>query len=90
MFRYVVNILPGHVYMFNRKLFWQLSIDGNLHGLGKSHSTTASPKSSFRAPWRVGDAMVGRGNAGWTTSKSVHARPTHKGLLQKRLGEDLC
>ena len=24
---------------------------------------------SFRAPWRVGDAKISRGNAGWTTSK---------------------
>ena len=39
---------------------------------GMSHALTASPKPSFRAPWRAGDAMVGRGNAGWTTSKSGH------------------
>ena len=30
---------------------------------------------SFRAPWRVGNAMVGRGNAGWTTSNSGHPCP---------------
>ena len=35
-------------------------------------STTASPKPSFRAPWRVGDNMVGRGNAGSTASKNRH------------------
>ena len=52
--------------------FLQLSRDGNLHGTGVSHVTTSSPKPSFRAPWRVGDAVVGRGNAGWTTSKSGH------------------
>ena len=75
LFRYVVNILPGHVYMFNRKLFWQLSIDGNLHGLGMLHARTASPKPSFRTPWRVGDAVVSRGNAGWTTSKNGHPCP---------------
>ena len=57
---------------------------------GMLHAITVSPKPSFRAPQRMGGAVVGRGNAGWTTSKSVHARPTHKGLLQKRLGEDLC
>ena len=55
---------------FHRNLFWQLSRDGDLHGSGMSHATTASPKPSFRAPWRVGDAVVGRRNAGWTTSKS--------------------
>ena len=27
-------------------------------------------KPSFRAPWSVGDAVVGRGNAGWTISKN--------------------
>ena len=30
----------------------------------------ASPKLSFKAPWRMGDAVVSRGNAGQTTSKS--------------------
>ena len=37
--------------------------DGNLHCPGMSHATTASPKPSFRAPRRVGDAMVGGRNA---------------------------
>ena len=37
----------------------------------------------------VGDAVVGRGNAGWTTSKSGHSCP-YQGLLQKRPVEDLC
>ena len=46
--------------------------EGNLHGSGMSHATTAIPKPSFRAPWRVGDAVVVRGNAGWTSSKSGH------------------
>ena len=59
----------------HRNLFWQLSRDGNFHGSGMSHATTASPKPSFRATCRVGDAMVGRGNAGWTTSKSGHPCP---------------
>ena len=48
--------------------------------------------SAFRAPWRRGDSVVGRRNAGWTTLKSgpTHARSAHNGLLQKRLEEDLC
>ena len=29
----------------------------------------------FRAPWRVGDAVIGKGNAGWTLSKSGHSCP---------------
>ena len=56
-------------------LLRQLSRDGNLHGSSMSYATTASPNPSFRAPWRVGDAMVGRVNAGWTTSKSGHPCP---------------
>ena len=60
----------------HRNLFWQLPGDGNLHGLGcMSNSTTASPKPSFRAPWKVGDTVVSRGNGGWTLSKSGHSCP---------------
>ena len=32
-------------------------------------------KPSFGAPWKVGDAVVGRGNARWTTLKSGHICP---------------
>ena len=46
-----------------------------LHGLGMLDAKTASPKPFFRAPWRASDAVVGRGNAGWTTSKSGHICP---------------
>ena len=52
-----------------------------------SHATTASPKLSCMAPWRVGDAVVGRGNAGWTTSKSGHVCPCQncsQGLLAEK------
>ena len=56
-------------------LYWQLSRDGNSHGSGMSHATTVSLKPSFRAPWRVSDAVVGRGNAGWTTPQSGHSCP---------------
>ena len=59
----------------HRTLFWQQSRDENLQGSGMSHATTASPKPSFRALWRVGDAVVGRRNAGWTTPKSGHPCP---------------
>ena len=55
----------------HRNLFWQLSREISLHGLGhKPHATTASPKSSFGAPRRAGDTVVVRGNAGWTTQRS--------------------
>ena len=45
---------------------------GNSHGSGMSHAMSVSPEPSFRVPWRVGDTLVSRGNAGWTTSKSGH------------------
>ena len=38
----------------------------------RSHATTASPKPSFKAIWRVGGAVVSRQNARRTTSKSGH------------------
>ena len=42
----------------------------------------------------VDGAVVGRENAGWTTSKSGHPYPrpkhAHTGLLQERLVGDLC
>ena len=47
----------------------------NLYGLGMSYATTASPKPSSRASWRVGHTIVGREYAGWTTSKSGHTCP---------------
>ena len=39
----------------------------NLHGLGMS--------PVFRASWRLDDAVVSRGNVGWTMSKSGHPCP---------------
>ena len=39
-----------------------------MHGSGMSHAATASPKLSFRVPWRVGDGVVGRENIGRTAS----------------------
>ena len=77
----------------HRNLFWQLSRHGNVRGSGMSHATTACPEPSLGhlGGWVMG-AMVGRGNAGWTTSKSGHpadAKTAHKGHLQKRLEEDL-
>ena len=41
------------------------------------HTATASPKPSLRAPCKVGNAMVSRGKAAWTTSKSEHPCPHH-------------
>ena len=38
-------------------------------------TTTTSPEPSFGASWRLGDAVVGRGNACWTISKSGHPCP---------------
>ena len=40
-----------------------------------THTHTHTPQPSFWAPWRGGNAVVGRGNAEWTTSKSGHPCP---------------
>ena len=58
--------------VFDKK--W-LSRDRNLHGLGMSQGMTASPDPSFRALCRVGDAVCGRGYAGWTTSQGGRPCP---------------
>ena len=58
-----------------------------------SYATTASAIPSFRAPLRVGDAVVGRGKSGWTTSKRVnipaYARTTHNASWKKK-EQNLC
>ena len=59
----------------HRNLLWQLSRDLKLHDSNMSYATTASLNPSFRAPWRVGDTVVSRENARWTTSKSGHPCP---------------
>ena len=56
-----------------------------LYGSGTSHVMTASPNSSSRAPWRVDDAVVGKGNLDGHLRRldiPAHARTAHKGLLQ--------
>ena len=60
-----------------------------VHGSGMSHATTASPKPSYRAPWRVGDTVEMVGGQHQRVDISAHARTAHKGLLQKRLEKDL-
>ena len=69
-----------------RKLAW--------FGHFTRHDSLSKP--SFRAPWKVGDAVISRRNAGWTTSKSGHicqcqdckqgspAEKTGRGYLLKR------
>ena len=53
----------------------------------KSHATTTSPKPSFKAPWRVGEAVVARGDAGWTTSKT-NTKPRFPELFLRKKGPD--
>ena len=78
-----------HLQDYDSVLPEKLSRDRNSPGSGMSHITTACPKPSCWTSWRrAGDAVVGRRNAGWTTSKSAvdvpaRARTAHKGLLQK-------
>ena len=59
----------------HRNLFWQLSRDGNLHGSNMLHVTIADQKPSFGTLRRMSDAVVGRGNACLTTSKSGRPCP---------------
>ena len=59
----------------HRNPFRQLSRDGNSHDAGMPRATTAFINPSFRAPWRVGEATISRGNAGWTTPKSGRSYP---------------
>ena len=55
------------------------------------------PKPFFRSPWRAGNDVVGRRNAGWTTSKSGNSLPMPELLImtscrkeKKKLEKDLC
>ena len=77
----------------HRNLFWQLSRDGKLLGYGMSHATAISPEPSFRAPCRVGYAVVSRRNTGWQHQRAdipAHARTAHKDPLQKRPEDNIC
>ena len=51
-------------------------------------------KPTLQGTLGVGDAVDGRRNCGWTTSKrrhvATHVRTAHSGLPHKRLDEDLC
>ena len=35
------------------------------------HDSLSKTILQVKAPWRLGDAVVGRGNAGWTTTKGL-------------------
>ena len=74
-----------------RNLFWQLSRDGHLHGLGVSRATTVCPEpghlGGWATPWSAEEMLDGQHQR---LNIPAHARPAHKGLLQKRLEEDLC
>ena len=77
----------------HRNLFRRLSRDGNLHGSGMSHATTASTKPSFRylrgleTPLSAEEMLDGQHQR---VDIPAHTRAAHKGLLQKRLEEDFC
>ena len=55
--------------------FWQLSRDGNLHGSGVTHATTASSKTTLQSTLEGGRRRDRRRKSGWTTSKSGHICP---------------
>ena len=71
----------------------ELSRDGNLHGSGMSHATTASPNhppghlGGWATPWSAEEMLDGQHQR---VDIPGHTRTGYKGLLQKRLEEDLC
>ena len=74
-----LSLTPASKWIWFASFDWSWYLrDGNLPGSGMSHATTASPKPSFGAPWRAGDAVVVRGNAGWTTSRNGLPCPCQK------------
>ena len=65
----------------------------NSHGSGRSRATTASPKPPYRAPWRLGDAVVDKEMLEGQRRRDdalALARIAYDGLPHKRLEEDLC
>ena len=70
----------------------QLLRDRNLHGSGISHTMTASPNhpsgylGGLVTPWLAEEMLDGQYQR---VELPAHARTAHKGLLQKRLEEDL-
>ena len=73
------TLLAGSEKKEKRSRLSKPSARGNLSTqlawFGHITRPAASPNPSFRVPWRVGNAVVGRGNAGWTTSKGGHPCP---------------
>ena len=72
--------------------FFNSQKDGGLHGSGMSHAMTAFPKPSFRiggwaTPWSAEEMLDGQHQR---VDVPAYARTAYKGLLQKRLEEDLC
>ena len=93
LFSWCTDGLVGCMNNFAIKYLKTQTMPKPNHGSGTPHGTTASPKLSFKALCKVGDTVVGRGNAGWTTSRMDipdHTRTTHMGFLQKRLEDDIC
>ena len=85
--------------LVHRSLFWPLSRDRYLHGLGMSHIMTTSPPKKKKKKNPSG--YLGGWVTPWLAEEMpdeqhqrvdipAHARTAHKGLLQKSLEEDLC
>ena len=72
----------------HRNLFWYLSRNGNLQGLAMSHATTPSGQlGGWATPWSAEKILDGQHQR---VDIPARARNARKGLLQKRLEEDLC
>ena len=68
----------------------ELLRNGNSHDSGMTHTTTTSPSGhlgGWSAPWSAEEMLDGQHQR---VDVPAHARTAHKGLLQKRLEENLC
>ena len=75
----------------HRKLFWQLSRDGNLHGSGVMRhnilSKTFLRGKGWATPWSAEEMLDEQHQR---ADIPAHGRTAHNGLLQKRLEEGHC
>ena len=65
-----------------------MSRDESLHGSSMLDAMTASPKPSFRAPWRMGDAVVGREKCWMDNIKEWNSLPMPELLTRASCRKD--
>ena len=89
-------ILIQHPLNFQMSRAWCMSAASNILWSVKDWFLIFGTQSTFRASWRVDVVVVGRGNAGWTMSKSGHPCPCQNcsrwptAQKTERLRQDVC